>query len=138
MYYILYLNAGLAPIEADLPKRMHQFLLATFIGDVFFYTILLCFKLSLLFFFRRLGRNINKFNYLWWPILVLSFCTWTISIADTQHKCVFGDVQTIITYCNSAAGTKFLRDTLDANCALDVVVDFLGKIVAHDTAALIT
>ncbi|KAI0382676.1 hypothetical protein F5Y04DRAFT_287721 [Hypomontagnella monticulosa] len=125
MYYILNVNAGVAPLEADFEARTRRWLVISFVVEIFFYTILILFKLSMLFFFKRLGTNINWFNYMWWPILFFSLSTYFVSIGDVEYRCLFNDLETITVFCNSPAGTSFLRTTLNVNCALDVISDFL-------------
>lgn len=126
MYYVLNANAGLVQIGPDFTKRMHRFLVVSFIVEIFFYTILIMFKLSLLFFFKRLGSNADRFNYFWWPTLVFSICTYLVAIGDVDYNCIFGSLERIEVSCNSHAGTYFLKVTLDVNCALDVLSDFLS------------
>ncbi|GAP91166.1 hypothetical protein SAMD00023353_5300790 [Rosellinia necatrix] len=82
------------------------------------------FKLSMLFFFKRLGTSVDNFDYLWWPIFFLSLAAFLISIGDVDYQCLFGDLNTNTVYCNSRQATKFLRVTLDVNAAFDVLADF--------------
>lgn len=126
MYYILNVNAGVAPIEADFFARMRRWLVISCVVEIFFYTILIMFKLSMLFFFKRLGTSVDRFNYLWWPILLFSLSTFFVSIGDVEYKCLFGDLNTITVYCNSPSAISFLRVTLNVNAALDVLSDFLS------------
>ncbi|KJZ78261.1 hypothetical protein HIM_02299 [Hirsutella minnesotensis 3608] len=125
MYHILNANAGLEKIGPDFGTRMHNFLIANLIVELFFYTTLIMFKLSLLFFFRRLGDKTGKFMYFWWATLIFSVCTYIAAIGNVHYKCKFGTVEEITVRCNSPSGTHFLRATLNANCALDVLSDFL-------------
>ncbi|KUL91762.1 hypothetical protein ZTR_01174 [Talaromyces verruculosus] len=125
MYYILNANAGLVEIGPDFVARMRRFLLVSFIVEIFYYTILVLFKLSLLFFFRRAGSSANTFEHFWWPILVFSICTYLVAIGDVDYHCLFGSLEKISVACNSSSGTYFLKITLDVNCALDVLSDFL-------------
>lgn len=131
MYYVLNVNAGVAKLEPDFAQRVRRWLNISFMVELFFYTTLILFKLSMLFFFKRLGSHVDRFNYLWYPILALSICTYVISIGNIEYKCIFNDLATITTYCNTPKATKFLKDTLDANCALDVLTDFLSKSLPH-------
>ncbi|KAK2616864.1 hypothetical protein QQS21_000242 [Conoideocrella luteorostrata] len=126
MYYILNVNAGLVQLDpVDFVKHMRRFLLVSFIVELFFYTILVLFKLSLLYFFKRLGSSAHRFKYFWWPTLVFSLCVYLVAIGDVDYKCLFGSLESITIRCNSPEGTKFLAVTLNVNCALDVLSDFL-------------
>ncbi|KID62980.1 uncharacterized protein G6M90_00g079820 [Metarhizium brunneum] len=125
MYYILNANAGLVQVGPDFVTRMRRFLLVSFIVEMFFYTVLMLFKLSLLFFFKRLGSSVDRFKYFWWPTLVFSMCTYLVAVGDIDYECLFGSLKDITVRCNSPSGTYFLKVTLDVNCALDVLSDFL-------------
>lgn len=126
MYYILNANAGLVQVGPDFVTRMRRFLLVSFVVEMFFYTILMLFKLSLLFFFKRLGSSVDRFKYFWWPTLVFSMCTYLVAVGDIDYECLFGSLEDITVRCNSPSGTYFLKVTLDVNCALDVLSDFLS------------
>ncbi|KAI0400452.1 hypothetical protein F4802DRAFT_584654 [Xylaria palmicola] len=129
MYYCLNVNAGVAPIEADFFTRLHRWLYVSFAVELLFYATLIMFKMSLLFFFRRLGTSVDNFNYLWWPILMLSLATFFVGVGDLEYQCYFGDLDTISGYCNSAKATNFLKITLDVNAALDVLTNFLIMLI---------
>lgn len=107
MYYILNANSGLVQVGPDFVERMYRFLLVSFIVEIFFYTILVLFKLSLLFFFRRLGNNTKKFKYFWWPTLVFSIGTYLVAVGDIDYQCLFGTLEKITVRCNSPSGTNF-------------------------------
>jgi hypothetical protein len=128
MYYILNANAGLVPVAADFVQRERRFLLVSFIVEISFYTILILFKLSLLFFFKRLSGDVGRFKYFWWPTLIFSMITYVVAIGDVGYQCLFGSLEKIAVRCNSRSGTYFLKVTLDVNCALDVLSDFLSKL----------
>ncbi|KID97563.1 hypothetical protein MAJ_06435, partial [Metarhizium majus ARSEF 297] len=127
MYYILNANAGLVQVGPDFVTRMRRFLLVSFIAEMFFYTILMLFKLSLLFFVKRLGSSVDRFKYFWWPTLVFSMCTYLVAVGDIDYKCLFATLEDITVRCNSPSGTYFLKVTLDVNCALHIR---LGKKIA--------
>ncbi|KAF3020108.1 hypothetical protein E8E14_005596 [Neopestalotiopsis sp. 37M] len=129
MYYILNVNAGLAAAEADIWPRTRRWLLVSFLVELFFYTTLILFKLSMLFFFRRIGTIARTFKYIWWPVLIFSLCTYVAAAGNIGHKCLFGNLETITVYCNSPSGTSHLKITLDVNCALDVLSDFLIMLI---------
>ncbi|KAI3330728.1 hypothetical protein F4824DRAFT_477537 [Ustulina deusta] len=85
------------------------------------------FKLSMLFSFKRLGTSVDIFNYLWWPIFLLSLATLFIGIGDMEYQCLFSDLNTITIYCNSRKATEFLKATLDVKFAFDVLTGFLSE-----------
>lgn len=128
MYHGLNVNAGVDIPGPDFPTRVRRWLTISFVVEMFYYTILITFKLSMLFFFKRLGTNVDRFGYLWWPVLLFSLATYFVSVGNIEYKCLFNSLEFITLHCSSAAGTKFLRDTLTANCVLDVVSDFASTL----------
>ncbi|KAK4209839.1 hypothetical protein QBC37DRAFT_449443 [Rhypophila decipiens] len=126
MYHVLHVAAGQEMPTADFFDTVRQWLLASFIVEIFFYTSLAAIKLSLLFFFRRLGESIDMVKYIWWPVLFFTLASWLSMIGDIQYKCLVGDLElAMLGWCDSAPAVKFTTDTLKANCVLDVVSDFL-------------
>ncbi|KAH7323165.1 hypothetical protein B0I35DRAFT_427220 [Stachybotrys elegans] len=129
MYHILNVNAGVDIPAQDFFDRMRRWLTVSFVVEMLYYTTLILFKLSMLFFFKRLGNSVERFGYLWWPVLIFSLCTYFVSVGNVEYKCLFSSLEVITEYCNSPEGTQFLKDTLAANCALDVVSDFMIMLI---------
>lgn len=127
MYYALDVQAGLEPyVEETFIPRMRRWLIASLVVELFFYTSLLLVKLAFMFFFRRLGDGIEYFKWVWWPVLVLTLGSYFGAVGNVHYKCLVGPVETILTECNTASSIKFVINTLKANCALDVLTDFLS------------
>ncbi|CRG89903.1 hypothetical protein PISL3812_06942 [Talaromyces islandicus] len=129
MYYILDLSAGHAQLEPDYTARLHRMLLVSFLAEFLFYHILIMFKLSLLFFFRRISSSADKFKCFWWPTLIYSVCTYFISVGTINYDCYWGSLEKVTVSCDTPSGTRFMRDVVDVNCALDVSSDFLIMII---------
>ncbi|KAK8026495.1 hypothetical protein PG991_003551 [Apiospora marii] len=102
---------------------------------VFWYTSLFMVKLSFLFFFRRLRRGVTKGQYLWWSALALTTSVYLVWIGTIQYKCLAQPLQKIMQDCPAASSVEFEVVTLKANCALDVVTDFLIRVVVISTSA---
>lgn len=137
MYWILAVDAGTEAPTADIFSRQILWLKVSLAVEIFFYTSLTAVKLSFLFFFRRLGENVRRFNWYWWPVTMFVLAIWLASIGNIQYKCEIGSIQQLnYGYCASEANSRFTSDTLKANCALDVLSDFLSKYLpAHDIHA---
>ncbi|RWA05743.1 hypothetical protein EKO27_g9360 [Xylaria grammica] len=129
LYYTLNANAGTVPVGPDFVVRLQRWLVIACVVEIFFYTTLILFKLSMLFFFKRLGNSVDYFNYLWWPILFFSLVVYFVGLGDVSYQCYLGDLNTITVYCNSRKATMFLTVTLDVNAALDVLSDFLIMLI---------
>ncbi|KAI1429876.1 hypothetical protein F5Y12DRAFT_725958 [Xylaria sp. FL1777] len=129
MYYNLNVNAGIIPVGPDFIPRLRRYLYVSFTVEVLFYITLVMFKLSMLFFFKRLGTSVDNFNYLWWPVFLLSLATFFINIGDVEYQCYFGDINTISVSCISSEVTTFLRVTLYVNAVFDIVTDVLIMLI---------
>ncbi|KAI1653466.1 hypothetical protein F4813DRAFT_399845 [Daldinia decipiens] len=124
MYYVLDVSNGIAPPGPQLLIAMRHFLDVQHIADVLFYTTLVLVKLSLLFFFRRLGHNVQGQKYIWWPFFIFSLLVYIISLGDTKFTC-FGDLEFAAGWCSSKDGSAYQLNVVKANMALDVFSDFL-------------
>lgn len=136
MYYILDVSAGLATVDAEFFSRIVPFARMQLVVNLFFYTTLVAIKFSFLFFFRRLSQRVHGQQYVWWSVMLLTVASYLVSVGDIEYECELGSAETLVTYCNSAAATTFTTDTLKANCALDVLSDFLSTLKLSLTRAL--
>jgi hypothetical protein len=125
MFYILEAESSLAIPGPQLLSDLRHWLDVQLIAELFFYTTLVFVKLSFLFFFRRLGQNVQGQKYIWWPVLVFSLIVYVISIGNVQYKCYSRDLEVVLTYCTSEEANNFTMATLRANMAIDVFSDFL-------------
>lgn len=128
MYQVLDANAGIIADGVNVFRSMRLFLRVSFATELMFYIILLLFKLSLLFFFKRLSGHLDYFRYYWWIVLILSAITFVVAIGNVDYRCLLNPLDDIVVHCNSNSGTHFLTITLVVNCALDVLTDFLSKL----------
>lgn len=129
MYWILAVDAGTAAPAADILSKQIVWLRVSLAVEIFFYTSLTAVKLSFLFFFRRLGENVRRFNWYWWPLTMFVLAIWVAAIGNVQYKCEVGSIVQLNTgFCVSEAASRFTSDTLKANCALDVLSDFLSTL----------
>ena len=127
MYYALNVQAGIEPFDEDhFFPNMKRWLLASLIAELFFYTSLVLIKLAFLFFFKRLGHNVNFFKWVWWPVLVITLGSYIGSVGNVDYKCLVGPLDTILQECNTSSSIRFVITTLKANCAFDVLTDFLS------------
>lgn len=97
--------------------------------QILFYTCLAMVKLSVLFFFRRLGYQVDRVRKVWWPLVAYVVVALIITIACTPWKCfVTTDniVQFVLT-CNDPGYQTFVANTYKVHTALDVSSDFFSK-----------
>lgn len=127
MYYIMNVQAGLAIFAPDkyLPS-LRNWLNASLIAELFFYTALFSIKLSFLFFFRRLGNKIKHFRYIWWGVLFVTVSCYLASVGNVDYKCLVGTIEQITVVCQTKHEINFTTATLKANAALDIVTDFMS------------
>ncbi|KAK4184366.1 hypothetical protein QBC35DRAFT_540491 [Podospora australis] len=124
-WFILDVGAGKAMPDdlmkflKDVERTMRVF----FVEQFFFYTALACVKLSLLFFFRRVGWHMTKLRLAWWCVLGLVVACWLTSIGDSQWGCLVATGFDIMSQCTEPPAIAYANLTLRINCALDVVSD---------------
>lgn len=130
MYYILNVSAGIDQVGLDFKKRLHRFLIVSFLTEIFFNTILIMSKLSLLFFFKRVASSADRFQYFWWPTLVFTICTYFVAIGMSDYRCYFGSFEVVAVKCGTRSGSKFTHVSLQIHCALDIFSDFLSTFLS--------
>jgi hypothetical protein len=134
MYYTLNVTAGLALPTANFPSEMERWLRVSYAVQIFFYVSLTTVKLSLLFFFRRLGYHMDRLKYVWWPVVAFTVAVCGASIGNSQWRCLIGSAEYIIATCDQPSAIEFTTVTLKVNCALDVFSDFLSESFASNTS----
>jgi hypothetical protein len=127
MYYVLDLQAGLVPLEADFPARVQRQLKITLITEIFFYTCLFLVKVSFILFFKRLGSNVRGQAYLRWPAFALSLVCFAVSVGDMGFHCMINDIEYLTTVCVSKDFSVKMMNAVIANCVLDIVSDLASK-----------
>lgn len=129
MYYIMNVQAGKATYDASrYLVALRVWLNASLIAAVFFYTGLLLVKLSFLVFFRRLGKIIYNFKYIWWPVLIVTLGSYFSAIGNANYKCLGGTIEQITVVCQRKKELDFTANILKANAALDVLTDLLSEL----------
>ncbi|KAF2136435.1 uncharacterized protein K452DRAFT_279988 [Aplosporella prunicola CBS 121167] len=108
---------------ADFIPRVERFLKSSAAIVFLFYTTLWTIKLSFLFFFRRLYMNMGKLVGVWWGILTFTIAAWACCVGTIDYNCLVDDLVNIADHCSGLKEIKFQRDTLIANCVLDVATD---------------
>ncbi|KAK9773003.1 hypothetical protein SCAR479_10333 [Seiridium cardinale] len=127
MYYIMNVQAGLANYDPSIyMTSLRNWLNASLIAELFFYTALFSIKLSFLFFFRRLSNGISHFRYIWWPVLIVTVGSYLGAIGNVDYKCLVGTIEQITGVCQQEHELQFTTATLKANAALDVFTDFMS------------
>ncbi len=127
MYQILEIMAGLAAPGPDFLDKTFMWLKVQLISELFFYTGLTAVKLAFLLFFKRLGHNVNRFNWFWWPVVGFVLAQYFICIGTVEYRCLLPTVQDLVGYCSTRESGDFTSVTLKFNCAMDVLSDFLSK-----------
>ncbi|KAK3986952.1 hypothetical protein QBC44DRAFT_332243 [Cladorrhinum sp. PSN332] len=124
MYDILKVMAGLAPPGPNFVDQTLMWLKVQLIAELFFYTSLAVIKLAFLLFFKRLGTNVNRFNWFWWPVVVFVVIVYAVSLGTVEYRCLLPTFEEVMGYCSSQKASNFTALTLKINCALDVISDF--------------
>lgn len=95
---------------------------------IFFYTALWSVKFSFLMFFRRLRKDVDKHEYLWWTVFAITAATYVVCIGTIQYKCLASSLRYIEAHhCSAEVNIVFTLVTLKVNCALDILTDSLSK-----------
>lgn len=85
-------------------------------------------KLNFLLFFRRLGKNIYRFNIAWWAILILTVAGAIAQIAMQQFGCFFRDITYIFSeHCTDTAALKHVFFNAIFSATADALSDVLIK-----------
>ncbi|KAI8947907.1 hypothetical protein F4801DRAFT_605025 [Xylaria longipes] len=132
MYYSLNVAAGLVPpgSASDVQNRLLRYIHSEFAALLLYYSTICTIKLSYMFFFRRLGSNIDRFGRIWWPILLFVLATYFIMLGTYPYSCsTTTSIAYLSTQCNSASFHHYTTIILDLSCVLDVVSDALILII---------
>ncbi|PQE02870.1 CFEM domain-containing protein [Rutstroemia sp. NJR-2017a BBW] len=125
MFDLMDVSAQIKTPGPDFVSRSEGYSRASGMVIVLFYTTLWSVKGSFLLFIRRLGTNITRHRYLWWPVCCFTLATYFACIGTIQYGCLFVPLQTIQTKCVTNSAVRFQQTTLKLNCAWDVLTDFL-------------
>ncbi|KAK3302915.1 uncharacterized protein B0T15DRAFT_258943 [Chaetomium strumarium] len=125
MYQVLQVMAGLAPPGPGFIDKMLLWLKVQLISELFFYTGLVAVKLAFLLFFKRLGHNVNRFDWFWWPVFGFVLAVYAVNLGTVEYRCLLATVEDVVGYCSSRQSADFTAITLKFNCAMDVFSDFL-------------
>lgn len=109
--------------SGKVPQRCREHNEGLFVEQLFFYTTLACVKLSLLFFFRRVGWYMTKLRVAWWSVLGFVVACWIASVGDAQWGCLVATGFDIMAQCTEPPAIAYANLTLRVNCALDVLSD---------------
>ncbi|KAF3055562.1 hypothetical protein GL218_06896 [Daldinia childiae] len=130
MYYIMNVQAALDVYNPNTYMvSLRNWLNASLIAELFFYTALFSIKLSFLLFFRRLGSGIAHFKYIWWPVLIVTSGSYSSAVGNVDYKCLVGTIEQITGVCQQEHEIAFTSATLKANAALDVFTDFMSSYI---------
>lgn len=135
MYKILEVMAGLAAPGPDFFDKTLVWLKVQLISELFFYTGLTAVKMAFLLFFKRLGHNVNRFDWFWWPVVGLVLAQYFICIGTVEYRCLLPTLEDLAGFCSTRQSGDFTSVTLKFNCAMDVLSDFLSKSVLALAAA---
>ena len=87
LYFAVFQRLDALP--SDYLARIGPYLHGVFATHLFLYSSLWSIKLSLLFFFRRLGRGISRQKVIWWTVLVFTVASYFASLSVVSFKCFF-------------------------------------------------
>lgn len=89
LYLGISLSSGQSQVfPPDLPSQIESFLRAILAAYLVQYTALWCVKLSFLFFFRNLGRNIKVQRIIWWSTLAFVISSYAVCIGTIDYRCL--------------------------------------------------
>ena len=121
-------SAGLALPGADFGPIAESYWKATLGVIILYYSALWAVKVSFLLLFKRLGTNVQKQNWLWWPVFLFTLATYFACIGDIYYPCLTRPMAYVIANCATPAAGNFNQVTLKVNCAWDVLTDFLSEL----------
>ncbi|KAK3326717.1 hypothetical protein B0H66DRAFT_530715 [Apodospora peruviana] len=128
----MYLTVDIAnghELPSDFFSQMQLWLRVSYVIQNFFYISLAAVKLSLLFFFRRLGHHMDRFKYVWWPVVGFTLASLGIALGISQWRCFLGSIEYTLTTCIQPSSAEFTIVAVKINCALDVFSDFLIMLI---------
>jgi hypothetical protein len=128
MYEVLAVEAGLASPDSTFVEKILTWLKVQLIAELFNHTALAAVKLALLLFFKPLGRNVNRFDWLWWSVVASVLLFYIISVGTMDFRCYIPTLEDIEGYCSSRPAADFNLAVLKVTCAFDVVSDFLSML----------
>lgn len=92
IYYVWNISDGLHAPPPDLFEKVemqvHQGLAITILNFV----SLWCIKFAFLLLFKKMNRNVNGQQILWWSVFFFTVATLIVSIGIQAYDCVFGDI----------------------------------------------
>lgn len=139
MYLVLNVQAGLEqPRDTDSFKSAQSTWLITLLAATTIFNFsLTSVKLSLLFFFRRLGDRVHKHRQLWWGTLLFVVVIWSGSVAGHEYQCLLSSVDYIQQNCYTESAIRITKIKLIAHRVVDIASDLLSKLYHADDAALV-
>ena len=89
LYLGIELSSGqISAFPPDLPTQIEIYLRSILGAYLVQYTALWCVKLSFLFFFRGLGRNIKVQRIIWWSTLVFVVTSYAVCVGTVDYDCL--------------------------------------------------
>ena len=129
MYQFFAVSAGETLPPPTFFTDTETYLTNSVVAVFFFYTSLWAVKLAFLSFFRRLSQNVSGQRILWWSVAIFTAASYFVCIGTIEYKCLANSMTYIIQHCSTPAAVNFQRVTLKANCALDVVTDYMSVFI---------
>ena len=88
LYVAVKVAAGAAAPDANFLYHFQRFLTDSVVSNVLLSLGLWSIKFAFLFFFRRLGTNVNHQRAIWWVLLGFNTACWAIWIGVVDWKCI--------------------------------------------------
>lgn len=107
MYELMGVSAGLEPPGPTFVIDSDNYSKASTAVQIFFYSTLWSVKISFLIFFRRLGKNVRRQKFLWWPIFSFTVATYIASVGMIQYRCLINSLLYLIENCTSDSAVKY-------------------------------
>ncbi|MCJ1282375.1 hypothetical protein MMC26_001698 [Xylographa opegraphella] len=124
----LYLGVAVASGESvalptDFFSEMQTFLRSLLAAYLIQFTTLWSVKLSFLFFFRGLGRNVKRQRIIWWTAMAFVLASLAVCIGTLDYLCLASSVTYIIEYCESTRTVDMEYLALRLSTSLDILTD---------------
>ena len=96
LYAVQAVSSGRELPGAGFVSQAEQYLRLSAGYFVLFYTSLWSVKVSFLIFFRRLGKNVNHQNAIWWSVSGIVIAGYVVAIGTIRWNCSLPPLQTIL------------------------------------------
>ncbi|MCJ1431731.1 hypothetical protein MMC27_001086 [Xylographa pallens] len=110
-------------LPTDFFSEMQTFLRSLLGAYLIQFSTLWSVKLSFLFFFRGLGRNVKRQRIIWWIAIAFDLASFAVCIGTLDYLCLASSVEYIIEFCETTKTVNMEFLALRLSTALDILTD---------------